>query len=311
MSLRAQLERRAAVFAAIRRFFAARGVLEVTTDLIHPYAPSDPFGRCLRAVDEQGADQGWLLPSPELAMKPLLAAGAGDIFQICKAFRAGESGPRHRPEFTLVEWYRNHWDYTALASETVDLINVVFPGLAETRYRYVELWGELLQMEPFALDVAALARRFAEAGKPPPPGGLSAREMRDLAFAELIEPRLPSGVVTVFDFPAEQTAMACRRDDDPRWALRFEVFVNGVEIANGYSEQNDSKLQRRAWREDNRERRARGLPERVPDEMLLAAIDTPGLPHCAGVALGFDRLLMVRDGRNSLDDGWCLRRGPN
>ena len=106
--------------------------------------------------------------------------------------------------------------------------------------------------------------------------------MRDLAFAELIEPRLPAGVVTVFDFPAEQTAMAGRRDDDPRWALRFEVFVNGVEIANGYAEQNDSKLQRRAWREDNQERRARGLPERVPDEMLLAAMDAPGLPHCAG-----------------------------
>ena len=103
MALRAQLERRAAVLAAIRRFFAERGVLEVTTDLIHPYAPSDPFGRCLRAIDEQGAVQGWLLPSPELAMKPLLAAGAGDIFQICKAFRAGESGPRHRPEFTLVD----------------------------------------------------------------------------------------------------------------------------------------------------------------------------------------------------------------
>lgn len=302
MTVRAELKRRAAVLGAIREFFSARDVVEVNTDLLYPCAPTDPFSRCLQAVAEGGGALGWLQPSPELSMKRLLAAGSGDIFQICKAFRADEQGPRHRTEFTLVEWYRLGMNHTILAEETVELVSRLIPGLSLAQCRYAELWQEHLMLDPFAFDPAELDARLVAEGKPAAPDGLSDRERRDLAFAELIEPRLDSGIVTVFDFPAEQTAMAQRCAEDPRWADRFEVFVNGIEIANGYVELTDPAAQRRAFGQDNRERADRGLPERRLDGALLAAMENPGLPACSGVALGLDRLLMVRDGRSSIDD---------
>lgn len=294
------LRRRAAVTAGIRAFFAERGVLEVSTDLIYPCVPTDPFGRCVEAVDETGERLGWLQPSPEFAMKRLLAAGSGDIFQIGKACRAGESGPLHRTEFTLVEWYRMEMDYKALAAETVSLVDRLLPGLPATQFLYADLWQREIGFDPFDSSDRHLADCLVAAGKPPPPQGLTERELRDLVFSELIEPVLPMGVVTLYDFPAEQTAMAKRRADDPRWAQRFEVFVNGVELANGYAEITDPGQQRSLFETDNRTRRTQGLPPRDLDETLLLAMTSPGLPECSGVALGLDRLLMLRDGNISI-----------
>lgn len=294
---------RARLLAATRAFFAARGVLEVETPAIYPYAPPDPHQHCLAACDAAGRRIGFLQPSPEFAMKRLLAAGAPSIYQIARAFRAGESGPRHRIEFTLIEWYRVGWDYRALMDETAALVQALTGCPAPRRAQWRELLAAVLGADPLETPEARLWERLAAAGVEITPAlrtGARAGAL-ELLFALVVEPELiGTDTVLVCDYPAWQTAQARRCARDGRLAERFELYAGGLELANGYTELTDPAELRARFTADNAARRAAGLPALELDPALLDA--AAALPPCAGVAVGFDRVAMLAAGTRDITD---------
>lgn len=259
------LRTRAEILGAIRRFFAERGVLEVQTPTLGLTSVSDTEIESLRTTGGE-----FLQTSPEYYMKRLLAAGAPSIFQIGPAYRAGESGRLHLTEFTLVEWYRLGFDDDALMVEVADLVDSVLGPEPYRRFTHEEL----------------LATRREGARDP------------DLRFVEAVE-NLGETRAFITNYPAEQAALARLRPDDSRVAARFELVVDGLELANGYHELADAEELLERMQRDNRRRRERGKPEMDPDGRLLAAM-RHGLPDCAGVALGLDRLVMLAAGASSL-----------
>lgn len=294
------LRRRASLLAQIRAFFVERAVLEVDTPLLGSAPSSDPQQQCLD-VAVPGSGRRYLQPSPEFAMKRLLAAGSGSIYQICKAFRAGEHGTRHRTEFTLVEWYRVGFDYRALMDEVQSLVCGLLQRPPAQAFSYQELFQRHAAVDPLADGDQVLWQRVAAAGIEPSAALRDAGRdaALDILLTRLVEPAMaPLGAVFVYDYPASQAALARLRPDQPALAERFELYVDGIELANGFTELADAAEQRRRFEADNQTRRARGLPTVPLDEELLAAL-RHGLPDCAGVALGFDRLLMLACG---LDD---------
>lgn len=296
------LQRRASLLASVRAFFAARKVLEVDTPILGATGGSDPAIDCLRTVD------GFVLQSsPEYFMKRLLAAGSGPIYQIARAFRAEEAGRLHNPEFLLLEWYRPSFDDFALMAELEALLAPLMSGFPARRVRFRDLLAEQLGVDPLEAAVAtlmrALTRHFEQAGREADVLALTGGEraaVLDLAYAEAVDG--VSGAVFVHDFPPEQAALARLRTDaeGARVAARFELLLDGIELANGYHELLDAAEQRRRFEADLAARRAAGrwLPE--VDEHLLAALES-GLPDCAGVALGLDRVLLLMSGAKDLD----------
>ncbi len=286
------LRRRAQLLAAIRAFFAVRKVLEVDVPVLAATAASDRHIAAI-AAHCHGVTR-YLQSSPEYFLKRLLAADSGAIYCLGKAFRDDERGPRHHPEFTLLEWYRPGWDEYRLSAEIEALINVVAPEVAGNAVRtpYRDAFMAVVPIDPHTGDLATLRRRAAEVA-----GGDWQHADRaaclDLLFSILVEPRLPRGLVVVTDFPACQAALAQLAEDNSGTvvARRFEVFINGMELANGYFELTDAVEQRARFDADNAWRMAEGKPTMPLDENLLAAL-AAGLPACAGVALGVDRLLM-------------------
>jgi lysyl-tRNA synthetase class 2 len=292
---RAALEARAELLAAIRRFFAQRGVLEVETPLLANAGNSDP------GIDQWPAGgRTWLRTSPEYAMKRLLAAGSGDIYELGRVFRGGEAGRHHNREFTLLEWYRTGLDYHELMGEVAELVRSCCRDrtLAEQRLSYRELFLSSTGIDPFTASVDGLAG-FARSRNIDAPD-LGPGQWLDLILALLIQPQLPDRTLTfVFDFPADQAALARVRPGSPPVAERFELFLGQVELANGYRELTDATEQRRRFEAENELRRARGDASVRLDENLLAALAS-GIPECSGVALGVDRLLMYQLGAESL-----------
>jgi lysyl-tRNA synthetase class 2 len=335
------LRLRARLLAAIRAFFAARGVLEVETPCLGAAAVTDPHLHSL-ATRVGGATGGrdaggsgrplFLQTSPEYAMKRLLAAGAGPIYQLARAFRDGETGRRHNPEFTLLEWYRPGFDHHRLMDEVEELLAATLgersseawragaeagsggaagqPRRAE-RLTYAEAFRRHAGIDPFADPVARLAEAArAAAGGPVPELGDDRDAWLDLLMATAVERRLGwdgdrARPTFVHDFPASQAALARVREPLPEGgppvAERFELFVAGMELANGFHELAGPAEQRRRFERDLARRRATGLPEPPIDERLLAALDS-GLPDCAGVALGFDRMVMLTAGARSIEE---------
>lgn len=235
-------------------------------------------------------------------MKRLLAAFGESIFQISKAFRDGEAGPRHNPEFSLLEWYRPGFDHHRLMDEVADLVNCCLGQRPRHKYSYRELFLDRLQIDPFTAPIAdleAAARRHLD------PGNLCGdRDLwLDLLMSHVLEPQL--GVDTlcfIYDYPASQAALArIVSMDDVSVGQRFELYVDGTELANGYCELTDAAEQRRRFEHDNVRRRQSGQPERTLDENLLAALEH-GLPDCSGVALGVDRLLMLSTKKSDIQD---------
>lgn len=261
----AALRARAQILRRVRRFFDERGVLEVQTPTLGRASVTDPEIESLAT-----ADGAFLQTSPEFYMKRLLAAGAPSIYQLGPAYRAGESGRLHGIEFSMLEWYRLGWDDQALMQEVAELVDAV---LGSASYRRIA-HGELL------------------ATRPDGPGH------PDLRFAEAVE-NLGEARVFVTDYPAQQAALARLRPGKPQVAARFELIVDGIELANGYHELTDAQALRARMARDNRKRQAQGKPVMQPDERLLAAM-AQGLPDCAGVALGLDRLAMLALGASSL-----------
>lgn len=298
------LRLRADLAARLRAFFAERGVLEVETPLLATATTPETH---LTSLVVPGPPPLYLQTSPELHMKRLLAAGSGPIYQLARVVRGDEGGRRHNREFTLLEWYRPGWDHHALMDEVDDLLAALVDAAPARRVTYGGLFRDLAGVDPHSptddLD-RALAAAGAAAGEGGPRFDPDDRDGRlALLLATVVEPRLPAGALFVHDFPASQASLARVRPGEggePAVAERFEVYLDGVELANGFHELTDAAEQRRRFEADLEERRRRGLPQVPLDERFLAALEA-GLPPCAGVALGFDRLVMHAAGADSLD----------
>ena len=304
---------RARLLEQTRAFFRDREVLEVetpqlstagTTEVhLHSFcaAPATPSGG-------RGEPARWLQTSPELAMKRLLAAGSGSIYQFARCFRAGEAGSRHNPEFTLLEWYRPGWDHHELMVEVVALLETLLPERltepAETS-SYRTLFADHLGVDPATESIAVLRERARRHLGPSEDASasLDRDDLLGLLLTHEIEARLPGDRVTlVTDFPASQASLArIVGTGEEAVAERFEAFIGPIELANGFHELLDGGEQRRRFDADLEIRRQMGLSEPPIDERFLAALDA-GLPPCAGVALGFDRLAMLATGAHSIEE---------
>jgi lysyl-tRNA synthetase class 2 len=316
----AALRRRAALNRLIRDFFAARGVLEVETPILSRAGNTDPAidSFVARPAGQPEGRPHWLRTSPEYPLKRLLAAGLGDCYELGRVFRAGESGGRHHPEFTMLEWYRVGWDHLRLADEVVALVGLALGSVGRAmpvlRISYRALFRESIGLDPFTAGDAELDARLAPFDVR---GALDRDDRLNLLLTHAIEPRLPEDRITVVHgFPPSQAALARigpGDDDGLPEAKRFEVWIGRMELANGYHELTDAAEQRTRFERDLERRRAQGRAQPPIDEALLAALDA-GLPDCAGVALGVDRLLMAMFGSARIDavlaaglapDDWC------
>jgi lysyl-tRNA synthetase class 2 len=295
------LRLRAGLLQGMRRFFAGRGVLEVETPALCAIAATDPGVASLRSTVD-GVLTVYLQSSPEPAMKRLVAAYGVPIYQLCKAFRDGERGSLHNPEFTILEWYRPGWDHLTLMAEVEDLLDTLLGTGPGRRVSYREAFLRGAGCDPFVDSLRSLRRRTVELGLDPASAGSLDRDgCLDYLFSAVVQPALSGPrLVFVHDFPPSQAALARIRQGDPPVAERFEAFLDGIELANGYHELADPVEQRRRFLGDLARRRARGLHEPPVDERLLAAL-AAGLPACAGVALGVDRLVMAATGATRID----------
>ena len=297
------LRARARMLSGIRDFFDQRDLLEVSTPVLSAAAATDPALDSLTAT-VRGVGPRWLHTSPEFAMKRLLAAGSGDIWQVCPVFRDGEQGRWHNPEFTLVEWYRLGFDERQLAAEVVALIETLaidYRDLATAQYlSYRDAFVRYAGIDPLTAsddEISEAAMRMVATGGPV---HWQRSDWLDLLGSAVVYPALGRGCVTVLtDYPAAQAALARIRPGNPPSAARFEVFLDGVELANGFYELADSQEQRRRFEVDLKRRRETDMALVAPDERLLAALEY-GLPDCAGVALGLDRLVALLLGHDSL-----------
>jgi lysyl-tRNA synthetase class 2 len=301
------LKRRAAMLAAARDFFAQRGVLEVETPILSAAAVSDPQIESL-ATRVAGMPPSYLGTSPEYPMKRLLAAGSGDIYQICKVFRDAERGRWHNPEFTLIEWYRLGFDDAALMTEVEALIGCL---LAPRRLEPAEHLSYSAALQRHAGvdahqasddELAAAAARHGIVCH----ADLDRDAKLDLLMGLVVGPRL--GVERpcfICDYPASQAALARLKPGLPPVAARFELYISGVELANGFHELVNGAEQRSRFNRDLELRRSRGQASRPLDENLLAAM-AAGIPDCAGVALGFDRLVAIALGAPRLADAMAF-----
>jgi len=304
------LRLRARMLVAIRDFFDRRGLLEVSTPGLSESGLPDPnLGSFAVAPASRHDEVRYLHTSPEFAMKRLLAAGVGSIFQIGPVYRQGEIGARHNPEFTLVEWYRPGLDLDALMSETLELVLRVLPaervrGPAD-RISYRDAFGRYLGTDPCEATMEALARQAVAAGIEPIPD-LDRDGWLDLLLSHCIVPRLDPGVPTfIHGYPAAQAALARVDPDDARLAMRFELYLGGLELANGFHELDDAEEQRARFLRGNEARSRRGLAPVPIDQRFLAALAS-GIPDCVGVALGFDRLVMLAAGLERLDQAMAF-----
>lgn len=292
------LRARARMLAAIRAFFAEREVLEVETPLLSASAASDPALASMRLAD----GVHWLHTSPEFAMKRLLAAGSGAIYQICRVFREGERGRYHHPEFTLLEWYRPDWSWMQLRDEVAELVQCLLarPDLPVENLTYRALFQRRLGIDPWHCTLAELRALAAKHGIDPRID-LDVDGWLDLLLTHCLEAGLGDNALTfITGYPPSQAALARLSDADPPHAERFELYYLGVELANGFQELTDPREQRARFLANLDTRRALGLPEVRLDARLLAALEA-GLPECAGVALGIDRLLMLAVGADHID----------
>jgi lysyl-tRNA synthetase class 2 len=298
------LRRRAAMLAALRAFFAARGVLEVETPALSPAGVSDPALTSVQArVESLGPAPHYLHTSPELAMKRLLAAGSGDLYQICRVFRDDELGRWHQPEFTLLEWYRVGWNELALMTEVEALIGAALaavgrPAPRSVRIRYADAVSNALGTGPGA-TTPELAAALTASGVDVPQG-LDHDATLDLAMSTVVTAGFDAAALTfVYDYPASQAALARLKPGNPPVAARFEVFSGGIELANGFHELTDAAEQRRRFTAELHARRKMGRHVPPLDVEFLAAL-AAGLPDCAGVALGVDRLVALATGRDDV-----------
>lgn len=293
------LKTRAKLYQTIRQFFAERDVLEVETPVVSQAAVTDihlASVRALRHIHGQERTQ-YLQTSPEFAMKRLLASGSGAIYQICKVFRDDEHGRKHNSEFTMLEWYRPDFNLNDLMHETSALLQAClqhrFDDLRPIVMSYKHAFQDRLDINPLQASLVELKKTASRLGL-----SLDLGDDRlayiDLLFSHFVEPSLGFDTpVFLTDFPPEMASLAKVRTDEDgeQVAARFEVYIEGLELANAYDELLDANVLKQRFDADNLERQQANLPVMPIDEYLLAAL--PHMPSCAGIALGIDRLLMV------------------
>ncbi len=304
-----RLRLRAELLTRLRAFFAEREFLEVETPLLSADVVVDRYLEplCVTVPDDPRRPghgrQLWLQTSPEFGMKRLLAAGGDAIYQITRSFRAGERGPLHNVEFTIVEWYRRGDDMRQGMQTLSDLAAAILPfGPAET-LSYAEAYTRHVGIDPHAATIAKLGAAATRHGVDVSAGFADADRDNwlNLLLAEVVEPHLGQARPTIlYDYPASQAALA-QTHGDPPVAARFELYVRGIELANGYHELLDANVLRRRNEQANQQREAEGKPTLPAESRLLAAMEH-GLPACTGVALGFDRLVMLAAGATRIDD---------
>jgi len=302
------LRLRASLYATLRLFFAERNVLEVETPVLSRAGNTDPNIASF-SLEFSGRTDGaprtrWMRTSPEHPLKRLLSEGLGDCYELGRVFRDGEAGGRHNPEFTMLEWYRVGRDHHWLARETVEVVRAALAlvnrevDVVDLSYR--DLFRTRLHLDPFEASDDELRNALGDVVIDPE--GLERDDWLDLVITHRLQPTFDAGTVhIVHDYPASQCALARIRPGEPPVAERFEVFLGPLELANGYHELRDAHEQRARFERDRAVRTARGHAAPPVDEALLAALER-GLPDCAGVALGVDRLMMAMVGTQRIGD---------
>ena len=310
---------RAALLSGVRAFFAQRGVLEVETPLlcrstaVDPYLESFSVSSLGSQTSHASQAASYLQTSPEFPMKRLLAAGSGPIYQISKAFRCDEQSARHNPEFTLLEWYQPGYSLLDLQHELVDLLRAIAEALGVDGWgttvnsdTYGVLFESVIGLDPHTCSIEELAgigkQKINLVGD-----DLTRDAWLDLLMSHLVEPEMPSGLFVLTDFPSGQAALAeIEADSKGRSvAKRLELYIDGVELANGYQELIDPEEQRRRFEADNQQRALLGFPSLPIPEHLLSALVT-GLPPTSGIAVGVDRLLMKLMNKSQIADVLCF-----
>ena len=301
------MQARAKMYAQLRKFFAERDVMEVETPILSQAGVTDVHLASVQALRHIGGRKQthYLQTSPEFPMKRLLASGSGAIYQICKVFRDDEHGRKHNSEFTMLEWYRPEFSLKDLMLEVTDLLNVVlvarFGEVRPTVLSYKHAFMDRLDLNPLQATLQELKDACHRVGL-----NLDLGDDRlgyiDLLFSHLVEPSLGFDTpVFLTDFPPEMASLAktCIDDDGELVAARFELYIEGLELANAYDELIDADVLRGRFEADNAEREKLGLHVMPIDEYLLAALSN--MPECSGIALGIDRLLMVATNQMKLE----------
>lgn len=304
------LRLRARMLSNIRTFFDEKGVLEVETPLLGNACGTDPS---LSFFSTQFSFQPYekklfLQTSPEFAMKRLLAFGSGSIFQICKAFRNGESGKLHNPEFTILEWYRVGFTLSMLMDEIAELVqNLLSPFIKlgkEQRISYSEAFRLYTGIDPLKFSL----NQFIECAKDhnlPEAEAICGSDYSlwlDFFFSHLVQPNLGNQkLCMIYDYPACQASLARLKPDEQRVAERVELFIDGVELGNGFHELNDAEEQNKRFNSEIDQRKRSGAPDVVKDQRFLDSLEA-GLPDCSGIAIGLDRLLLVMSEKKELND---------
>lgn len=296
---------RAKIIAEIRRFFTDRGLLEVETPVLSEFGVTDvhlsTFNTSFISPTAEKSKALWLSTSPEYHMKRLLAAGSGPIFQLCHVFRNEEAGQYHNPEFTMLEWYRPHFDMYRLINEVDDLLQQILDCKPTESLSYQFVFQEYVGLDPLSAEKAELVAKAKQYH-------LQQAEQEDrdtllqFLFSTVVEPNIgKENPVAVYHFPATQAALAQISSEDHRVAERFEFYYKGLELANGFHELTDVNEQLHRFEQDNVQRQKMGLPQRQIDKRLLGALQA-GVPNCSGIALGVDRLLMIALGANEIHE---------
>ncbi len=303
----ASLKKRALLISMMRDFFSSRDVMEVETPAMSHATVTDVHLHTFttRFIGPGYADGRELhfMTSPEFHMKRLLAAGSGSIYQLGRAFRNEESGRHHNPEFTMLEWYRVGFDHHQLMDEVDELLMLLLKTTAAERMSYQEAFITHLQVCPLSASMNELRIAADQLGL----SDIAEKErdrdtLLQLLFSVGVEGKIGQSVPAfVYDFPASQAALAKVNPEDPRVADRFEVYFQGIELANGFHELDNPKEQLARFEKDNEKRLAMGLSPQPIDHHLIAALEA-GLPPCAGVALGVDRLIMLSVGASHIDE---------
>jgi len=300
------LKLRATLLQRIRDFFNERGLLEVETPSLSKFPTVDLHLESFQISQANGADSRYLITSPEYHMKRLLAADLGSIYQICKAFRLEEAGHQHNPEFTIVEWYRVGWDHWQLMTEVEALLDGILKCGKADRMSYQEVFLTHLNVDPLAITLKDFHQLCTSRNVAPPRDltteNVHADEWLGFLMANCIEPNLGlERPIFIYDYPASQANLARIHPENPQLAERFELYYRGFELGNGFHELSDAKEQKQRFIAENQRRKQLTKTTLPIDHRFLNALEH-GLPDCSGIALGFDRIVLLAAGKKSLDE---------
>lgn len=291
------LQKRADVLKKIRDFFYQRNVMEVEVPLMAGFGVTDPYNE--NVITQHLNKPCQLQTSPEYHLKRLLCAGSGHIYSLAKAFRDEPSGNYHNVEFTMLEWYRLNWDYQQLINEVLQLIQLFLPSIQTQRFSYQQLFQYFCDFDPFTIDELGVAKYAMHSGLVDRDLEMDKDAWLALIMGQFIEPQLQKqgGCCVIYDFPKSQASLAVVEGEI---AKRFEIYLYGIELANGFQELKDPVIQYQRFEADNEQRQKKGLKLKAIDPYFMAALEH-GLPECSGVALGIDRLIMAVVGADKIE----------